>query len=86
MYSSATISKLEFEVSCTKYCYRLAKFRNKNSVSIFNFRLNRFPFRNWQLTINNCQHFFEHVLYNNIIIWISVAERSKALVRKRIIF
>ena len=35
---------LGFEVSCTKYCYRLAKFRNKNSVSNFNFRLNRFPF------------------------------------------
>ena len=36
-----------------KMCYRLARFRNKDLVSNFNFQLNRFPFLNCQLTTDN---------------------------------
>ena len=48
VYSRAHISMLGFKVSCTQYCYRLAKFRNKNSVSNFNV--------NKELTVDNCQN------------------------------
>ena len=83
---------LGFDVSCTKYCCRLANFRNKNLVSNFNFRPVRFKFRNCQLTTNTCRNnipfrgrfCFKHVEYNIIIIClisltVSVVKRSKAL-------